>query len=69
MLNVYIHQNFSANKVCVYGQSSCIYSQTSMLSDRVEAINQHVNAFDIDGVVKHLRLVTVSHCTSLLMQC
>ena len=32
-----------------------------MLSDRVEAVNQHVNAFDIDSVVKHLRSVTL-HC-------
>lgn len=46
-------------------QSSYVCSQTSMLSDRVEAINQHVNAFDIDAVVKHLRSVTVCCTLSL----
>ena len=37
-----------------------------MLSDRVEAVNQHVNVFDIDAVVKHLRSVTVLHSLLLL---
>lgn len=32
-----------------------------MLSDRVEAVNQQVNAFDIDAVVKHLRSVTLHY--------
>ena len=39
-----------------------ICSQISLLSDRVEAVNQHVNAFDIDTVVKHLRYVCVCVC-------
>ena len=48
-----------------------VCSQVSMLSDRVEAVNQHVNVFDIDAVVKHLRSVTlycIHYCCPTHMQ-
>ena len=63
-LHLHVHVHVYSVLICyaITHTFLLLCSQTSMLSDRVEAVNQHVNAFDIDAVVKHLRSATL-HCS------